>query len=59
MSKTTLNITVNTPRRNTVVLETLRSGIRLRSKTWSKNGRFASAKDERRASRAAIRKGEW
>lgn len=60
MSKTTLTITVRTPtRRNTQVVDALREGIRLRSKTWSKNGRFASARDERRANRAAIRRGDW
>lgn len=60
MSKTTLTITVRTPtRRNGVIAETIGSGIRLRSKTWSKNGRFASARDERRATRAAIRRGDW
>lgn len=60
MSKTNLVITVPAPaRRNTVILDNIRSGVRLRSKTWSKSGRFASARDERRANRAELRRGEW
>jgi len=55
-----LTITIRTPkRRNLEVVDALRSGIRLRSKTWSKNGRFASARDERRRSKAALRRDEW
>lgn len=60
MSKTNLTITVsNLPRRNSVIAETVGSGIRMRAKSWSKNGRFAGPKAERRANRAAIRRGEW
>lgn len=47
------------PRRNTQVVDALRSGIRQRSKSWSKSGRFASVQDERRAVKAELRKGGW
>ncbi len=46
-------------RRVTQVVDALRQGIRQRSKSWSKNGRFATAQDERRRFKAAIRTGDW
>jgi hypothetical protein len=59
MSRTTpFKLTVRTPtRRNTDVLDSLKSGIRMRSKTWSKSGRFASPSDDRRASKRSLREG--
>ena len=57
---TTKKILTLTPRpqvcRSTLVVDALRSGISLRSKTWSKNGRFASSRDERRAAKRNLQR---